>query len=64
MPTTKHGLRAIDDWIRWFRTAHRERIEACVPEEERARELATIDAIATALHERMRHEFLARTPTP
>jgi hypothetical protein len=66
-PRREEGLAEIDRWVAWFRRAHEERLsrphefpDRHLVEQERAK----IDALATAIAERMRSDYLARRPQP
>ena len=59
------GLQQIADWHMWFTEAHRQRLtDLNLPREQFDRELADALTIGTAVAERMRADYLLRTPKP
>ena len=54
------GLAAIAAWGEWFRNAHHERLRDSPDQHFVAAERAQIDALATAITERMKSDYLAR----
>jgi hypothetical protein len=58
---TDPGLAEIDRWVSWFRAAHLERITTLGLERtEREHDIAAVDALAAAIGERMRADYLGR----
>jgi hypothetical protein len=55
------GLKQIADWEQWFRAGHAQRLaDLNLPPDQHAKEVAAIEALATAIGARLREEYRLR----